>query len=125
LIRLTESQRLALEALERLNKQHPLVRTNELGAELWADRTSAYGYRGSNCSAPFARPAGKLLRSLAKLGLVEYCVWTGPEDWGWRMTLNGWRWLHPIEVVSHETSALDALAQNLAHLSRFSRRRDG
>lgn len=104
-ISLTEAQRRGLETLARLNKRYPLVRTNQFGEEMWADRTCANGYHGSNCSAPFARPAGRLLAALKRHGLVEYHVWTDPDDFGWRITLDGQSWLHPIVIIGTPTAS--------------------
>lgn len=37
---------------------------NEVGEHLWGEQ----GYHGSACSCPFARPAGRLLHKLKRLG---------------------------------------------------------
>lgn len=58
-------------------------RPNNLGTCIWGEG----GYRGSACSAPYARPAGRLLNRLDKLGLA-YRVHRG-DDWGWVVTFKG------------------------------------
>jgi hypothetical protein len=53
---------------------------NEIGIRVWGER-----YHGSACSAPWARPAGRILNRLRKAGLVERA---GPMSW-WKRTLLG------------------------------------
>ena len=60
-----------------------------LGEQMWPHR-----YRGSNCSAPYARPAGKLLNALKRLELAEH-VHQGDLWWGWQITPAGRRALAP------------------------------
>lgn len=80
-MKLTESQRKVLLALD----SEP-VGPNYVGSIVWGKDNST-GYRGSNCSAPYARPAGRVLASLEKLGLVERVG----EFLRWRRTTKGER----------------------------------
>jgi len=57
-----------LAALKLITKLGPISCAN-LGDYLWGIN----GKGGSNCSCPFARPAGKVIAGLVKLGLVERC----------------------------------------------------
>lgn len=52
-------------ALAIIVKRGPISCAN-LGDELWNRRRSA-----GNCSCPYARPAGKVVKRLRELGLVE------------------------------------------------------
>lgn len=54
-----------LAALKLIAKLGPISCAN-LGDYLWGINKSS-----SNCSCPFARPAGKVIAGLMKLGLVE------------------------------------------------------
>jgi len=102
-VKLTEAQRrglLTLESMERAGAG--LIRTNAFGAEMWADRTCKNGYKGSNCSAPFALPAGKMLRRLQELEFVEWHVeMRGGEeyDWGWTPSAKGRLWLQAVKLT--------------------------
>ena len=70
----------ALEVLRRENGR--LVGPGYVGSELWGERQ-----RGGNCSCPWARPAGKVLKRLERAGLAEW-VHEG-SSWGWRVTEKG------------------------------------
>lgn len=55
------------------------------GDAMWGRRNRG----GSNCSCPYARPAGKALNRLA---LRRYAEWVHIDDsWGWRATHEGRR----------------------------------
>jgi hypothetical protein len=72
-------------ALAILAEQTALVGPGYFGDLLWGER----GYHGSNCSCPYARPAGKVLNRLKAAGLAE---WVHEKDsWGWRATAQGRR----------------------------------
>lgn len=74
-----------LYALGVLASCHDLVRPQHFGTLLWP---TSHGPGG--CSAPLARPAGKVLARLALDGLAE---WRAPrhrgDPWGWRITAAG------------------------------------
>lgn len=61
-----------------------LLRPGGIGDRVWGDQSKK---SACNCSAPFARQAGKVLNSLRAMGFVEY-VHDG-DDWGWRATPKG------------------------------------
>jgi len=63
---LTKTQRLALGLIVK----HGPVSCANLGDSLWGSRTHR---GGSNCSCPFARPAGVVVKALVGLELVERC----------------------------------------------------
>jgi len=72
-----------------------LVRPGYFGECLWgkADQGLRNGYHGSNCSAPYARQAGKVLNRLRASGYVEWIVEGEGKGrcWGWRATPAGRR----------------------------------
>lgn len=71
-----------MKALEILAKQDRPVGPYFIGENIWGTA------RGSS-SAPFARPAGKLLKRLQEKG---YAMWVCEDDfWGWCITANGVR----------------------------------
>lgn len=78
---LTPTQARMLDALTRLGPRGP----GALGDELWGPA------RGTVCSAPFARLAGKVLNGLRALGLVAWGpVGRGPDAaWLWSITEAG------------------------------------
>jgi hypothetical protein len=78
----TDTDRRALTILVTMNR---LVRPQYFGELFWRRR-----YRGSNCSAPYARPAGRVLNRLRNQGFAEW-VSLSKDDWGWRATSEGRR----------------------------------
>jgi hypothetical protein len=60
-----------------------LVGPQQFGELLWPEGR----YRGSACSAPYARPAGRVLNRLRDQGLAEWV--SERENWGWRATASG------------------------------------
>lgn len=72
-------------ALAILVSMTGLVRPQFFGELLWKRQ-----YRGSNCSAPYARPAGRVLNRLRDQGFAEW-VQLSPGSWGWRATIEGQR----------------------------------
>jgi hypothetical protein len=78
---LTAADRRALTVLVTINR---LVGPQAFGERLWPGRC-----RGSS-SAPYARPAGKVLNRLRDQGFAE---WVSPSknEWGWRATDAGHR----------------------------------
>jgi hypothetical protein len=56
-----------LAALKLIVAHGPISCAN-LGDSLWGINSNK---RSSNCSCPFARPAGKVVKGLVKLGFVE------------------------------------------------------
>jgi hypothetical protein len=75
---LTEAQRKVLAVLG----DQPLG-PGHIGDEVWGEN----GYRGSACSAPYARVAGKVLNSLKAKGLAEWI--SENKSWGWVITGSG------------------------------------
>ena len=76
---MTPADKKALAVLVTLDV---LVGPQFFGEMLWKNR-----YRGSACSAPYARPAGKVLNRLRDQGFAE---WVREQDnWGWRATPEG------------------------------------
>ena len=71
-----------------------LVRPGNFGERLWGDPRLNNGYRGSNCSAPYARVAGKVLNRLRAQGFAEW-VRPRPDEWGWRATPEGHSYGYP------------------------------
>ena len=72
-------------ALALLVEQTRLVGPGWFGSELWPDTRRT--------TSAFARPAGRVLNRLRKLGLAEYTA-EGPDrrsQWGWRATPAGRR----------------------------------
>ncbi len=63
---LTDVERRALEAIRNFGR--PVSAAN-LGDMVW--RRGPSDRRFGNCSCPFARPAGKVLKRLRELGLTE------------------------------------------------------
>lgn len=57
----------ALRALSETDAKGPA----EIGRILWSKPELHNGYHGSICSAPYARPAGRVLNSLRRLGLAD------------------------------------------------------
>jgi hypothetical protein len=55
------------EAVLKYLKEHPNQTCSSLGASLWR-----HGYQGGRKPQAYARPAGKVLRRLERLGLVLY-----------------------------------------------------
>jgi len=76
-------------ALLLLVEQKGLVGPGYFGGLLWDDPSLVSGYHGSNCSCPYARPAGKVLNRLKARGLAEWVHERG--SWGWRATERGRR----------------------------------
>ena len=62
---MTDTDRRALALLVTIDF---LVGPQAFGERLWPD----HRYRGSSCSAPFARPAGKVLNRLRDQGFAEW-----------------------------------------------------
>jgi len=87
---ISDAQRKVLDVLARNSER--LLGPGYVGDEVWGPEESRHG---SNCSAPFARVAGKMLKSLKALGYVEYVCVTASRpsldsvDWGWRITPSG------------------------------------
>lgn len=79
----------ALTLLARETARGVLVRPQVFGELLWPDRK----VRGSTCSAPLARPAGKALNDLKTRRLAEFVTEGSGRDirWGWRCTTAGIR----------------------------------
>jgi len=73
------------QALAVLVTVSGLIGPQAFGERLWPDKR----YRGSACSAPFARPAGKALNRLRDHGFAEWVSERG--SWGWRATPEGRR----------------------------------
>ena len=66
-----------------------LVGPGNFGECFWGKPTLSNGYRGSNCSAPYARSAGKVFNRLRDQGLAE---WVRTDNsWGWRATPKGYK----------------------------------
>lgn len=72
-----------VRALRLLCTMKALVRPGHFGDLLWPGR-----YRGSSCSCPFARPAGKVLNRLRAAGCAVYVV-RSRRDFGWEATSAG------------------------------------
>ena len=69
-----------VRALRVLLGQRALVGPGYFGQLLWGEG----GYRGTACSAPYARQAGKVLNRLKSVGLAE---WKHEgSSWGWEAT---------------------------------------
>lgn len=81
---MTEIEIRTLKVLAKADDHGLLVGPQYVGEHLWG------APRGHN-SAPFARPAGKVLNRLRKLDLVEYVVTTHSGHSGWRITREGRR----------------------------------
>ena len=79
---LTEADERALRVLVTCMT---LVRPQHFGELLWPSQR-----RAGNCSAPFARPAGRVLNRLKAAGLAEYLV--HKDEWGWTATAAGRRY---------------------------------
>jgi hypothetical protein len=73
---LTEGDVKALRLL--VSFQGRLIGPGAFGDTLWGRRDRG----GSNCSCPYARPAGKVLNRLKRAALAEW-VHEG-NNWGWR-----------------------------------------
>ena len=80
---LTSSQALILQATPA-HVDAPMG-PNNIGMAAWSPRQQHYG----NCSAPYARPAGKILNALQRHGLVE----RAGEMGFWRRTRAGDRYV--------------------------------
>lgn len=61
-----------------------LARPGSIGDELWG-----CGRRSGNCSAPYARQAGKVLVRLEALGLAQYTIDAESGGSGWEITSLG------------------------------------
>jgi hypothetical protein len=72
-----------VRALRLLAAFKSLVRPGHFGDSLWPGR-----YRGSACSCPFARPAGKVLNRLKTAGVAHY-VYRSRREYGWEITRQG------------------------------------
>jgi hypothetical protein len=74
-----------VRALCLLVEQKALVGPGYFGDLLWGRERHM-----SNCSCPYARPAGKVLGRLKAAGLAEYISEERPmKRWGWRATHAG------------------------------------
>lgn len=73
--KLTEIERRALECMREWGR--PVSAAN-LGDNVW--RRGPQDRRYGNCSCPFARPAGKVLKRLRELGLTELVSAEGRSD---------------------------------------------
>jgi len=72
-----------VRALRLLATFKSLVRPGHFGDMLWPGR-----YRGSSCSCPFARPAGRVLNRLKRAKLADR-VYRSRSDHGWEITSAG------------------------------------
>lgn len=79
---LTESD---LRALQALIEQRNLVGPGHFGSLLWPNSER----RGSNCSAPLARSAGKVLNRLRSANCAEYVYDMMRGNRGWQATVIG------------------------------------
>lgn len=78
---MSEAQRRMLALLSTKTSPFP---PGILGCELWKP--------GSPVAKPqsYARPAGKLLRALQRLGYAEWTpCWGSTRQWGWQITAKG------------------------------------
>lgn len=85
---LSVAKRKVLDVLARNSER--LLGPGYVGDEVWGPEQPTHA--GSNCSAPFARVAGKMLTSLKALGYAEYVAVHRDgraQDWGWRITPAG------------------------------------
>ena len=80
---LTDLTAADIRALRLLINCKALMRPGFFGELLWPDSARKSG----NCSAPYARQAGKVLGRLRKAGCAEYIVES--KDWGWQATRTG------------------------------------
>lgn len=94
---MTDIEKRALAVLAAATNREQLLGPNFVGDQLWGANSAR---RSGNCSAPYARPAGKLLNRLRDRGFCEWVtVGVGKrENRGWRITPAGRRAL--IEASS-------------------------
>lgn len=80
-----------VRALRLLVAYASLVRPGHFGELLWPNKRR----HSSNCSAPLARPAGKVLKRLERAGYAQYLARSSGEgfgewkEWGWAATWSG------------------------------------
>jgi hypothetical protein len=75
-----EDRALRILVAESTPPRSILVRPQHFGELLWPDTK----HHSSNCSAPLARPAGKVLQRLKGYGFAEQT--RNGDSWGWRAT---------------------------------------
>jgi hypothetical protein len=78
----TPADRRALGVLNDLTAEGQFVRPGAFGDTLWSTKRAS-----GNCSCPYARQAGKVLRRLHAQGFAE---WRHEgSSWGWQITRAG------------------------------------
>jgi hypothetical protein len=85
-VRLSDLTPTEVKALVVIGK-HIFISCANLGAMLWGED----GYHGSNCSCPYARPAGRVVKSLLAKGLVQRR--TDPDHILYELTRAGERFM--------------------------------
>jgi len=77
---LSDAERRVLEAMVKIGQP---AGPGTIGSSVW------HGYRGSACSAPYARIAGRILNRLKDRDLVIHDYDDNGGTWGWSITALG------------------------------------